>query len=480
MRLCILTILLLTPLGGANAASPDPRHAANGVFDIREFGASSRADVVNTKPIQGAIDTCTNSGGGVVLVTGGRFVTGTLYLKDNVTLRIEAGAALLGSTSTDDYTTDTHKNAYANESHMDRCLLFAHKARNIAIEGRGAIDGQGSKEHFPTDGSPRPMLLRFLECENLRVHDVNLLNPAAWTSAWLYCKDIVVSGVRIESRVNWNGDGLDFDGCQNVRVYGCSFDTSDDSICLQASRAESPCKDITISDCIFVSKWAGMRIGLLSVGDFENVSVSNCVFRDISDAGLKIQMCEGGTMRNMVFSGLVMQRVPRPVFMTFNRFRLGVDTPQDTPPMKSMGHMQFSNICVDNTELAWVPCGFVLSGTPGHFIEDIRFHNISLRLPGDASSSEAGDVRLPTFVDQRPEFAVLGEKIPFAGFYARQVRHLTLSDFRFDTANPEARPVIMCDDVDGLTVGRMEYGNAFTAQKKVRLIDVKDSKMTDD
>jgi hypothetical protein len=467
MGFTILCTLVCVNLGMPEnmAGMSAPPYGSPGVFDIRDFGATPEADMVNTAAIQSAIDACTRSGGGTVRVAGGRFVTGTIYLKDHVTLYVDQGAALLGSTNTDHYTTDTHKNIYANESHMDRCLIFARNATNIAIEGRGTIDGQGSQEHFPTDGSPRPMLLRFLECKHLRMRDVNLVNPASWTSAWLYCEDIVISAVRIESRVNWNGDGLDFDGCRNVRVHGCSFDTSDDSICLQASRADRPCQDIAISDCVFVSKWAGMRIGMSSMGDFENVVVTNCIFRDIDDAGLKIQMCEGGRMKNMIFSNLVMKNVPRPVFMTFNRYRLGVDTPEQTPAMQSMGHMEFNNISVDNSEMVDIPCGFVLSGVPGHFIEDIVFHNISLRLPGGGTSQDAA------------VFSVLGDRVPFAGFFARHVRRLTLSDIRMETVRLDSRPVVVCADVEELNIRGMDFIGDFNGPEKIRLDDVRDARV---
>lgn len=481
-----MSISLLTTLLFANLVAPEADSGTlqqslflQRVFDIREFGAAAKADVVNTSSIQKAIDACAGAGGGVVLVAEGLFATGTLYLKDNVTLHVAEGAALLGSTDVKDYATDTHKNIYANESHMDRCLIFAKNASHIAIEGKGMIDGQGTQGHFHTDGSPRPMMIRFLECKHLRMRDITLVNPAAWTSAWLYCEDIVIEGVRIESRVNWNGDGLDFDGCRNVRVTGCSFDTSDDSICLQASRVDHPCSDITISDCIMVSQWAGIRIGMSSLGDFENVAVTNCIFRDISDAGLKIQMCEGGSMKNMVFSNLVMQKVPRPVFMTFNRFRLGVDTPLETPPMKFMGHMQFNNICVDNSELVGVPCGFVLSGVPGNYIEDVVFNNISLRLPGGGTADEAAVTELPTFVDQRPEFSVLGSNIPFAGFFARHVRRLILSEIRIETAREDARPAVFCSDVEGLMVRGIDFVGAFNGPEKIRLTDVRESNVSD-
>ena len=141
------------------------------------------------------------------------------------------------------------------------------------------LTGKGRRSHFPNADDPqknRPMMLRFLNCSNIRMRDLTLANPASWTSAWLYCSDIAVNGLTIHSRANGNGDGLDFDGCTDVRVSQCAFDTSDDSICLQTSRPDCPCRDIVISNCTFTSKWAGIRIGLLSRGDFENVTVTNC------------------------------------------------------------------------------------------------------------------------------------------------------------------------------------------------------------
>jgi polygalacturonase len=452
--------------GAAETTGAVPRT----VFDIREFGAVGDGATLNTRAIQQAIDGCTAAGGGEVLMAGGKFVTGTIYLKDNVTLHLAAGAALLGSTQIADYTTDTHKNAYANESHMDRCLIFARGAKGIGIVGPGVIDGRGGKEHFPNPGDRhRPMLIRFLECSNLRMRDVTLQNPAAWTSAWLYCDDIVVEGIRIHSRANANGDGLDFDGCRDVRVSNCTFETSDDSICLQASRPDRPCRDIAITNCLFASQWAGLRIGLLSQGDFENIAVGNCVFRDIRDAGLKIQMCEGGTMQNLVFGNLVMQNVPRPVFMTFNRWRMGVDTPPEAPPMKAMRDMQFSNIRVDNSALEGVPCGIVLTGVPGHYIENIAFDQVSLTLPGGGTREHAARRELPVFVDRRPEFGVFGDTIPFAGVYARQVRDLRLSNVRIAAVREEPRPAIICDDVRELSVTGLRLSAAFSAPEPIRL-----------
>ena len=134
------------------------------MLDIRDFGALGDGMTVNTTAIQAAIDACGKHGHGRVFVKGGKYVTGTIYLKDNVTLHIAAGAALLGSTNIRDYTTDTHKNMYKNEPSLDRCLIFARKADSIGLEGNGVIDGQGHEElpkhgrsaEEPSHASPFP------------------------------------------------------------------------------------------------------------------------------------------------------------------------------------------------------------------------------------------------------------------------------------------------------------------------------------
>jgi hypothetical protein len=167
-----------------------------------------------------------------------------------------------------------------------------------------------------------------------------------------------------------------------------------------------------------------------------------------------------------------MKNVPRPVFMTFNRWRMGVDTPAETPPMKAMRDMQFSNIRVDNSALDGVPCGIVLTGVPGHYIENIAFDDVSLTLPGGGTREQAARRDLPVFVDRRPEFGVFGNPIPFAGIYARQVRDLRLSNMRIAAVREEPRPAIICDDVQELAVTGLRLSAAFSAPETIRLHDV--------
>ena len=423
-------------------------------YDIRGFGAVGDGRTLNTTTIQSAIDQCHAHGGGTVVIAQGSYVTGTIHLKSHVHLRVEAGATLLGSPDIADYATDTHKQMYKAEAHMDRCLIFARDATGIGICGAGTIDGQGQRENFPNAGDPggnRPMLIRLLNCSNIRMRDITLVRPASWTSAWLYCSDIVVEGIRIHSRVNGNGDGLDFDGCTDVRVSNCSFDTSDDSICLQTSRPDRPCRDIVVTNCTFCSKWAGMRIGLLSLADFENVAVSNCVFRDIDDAGLKIQLCEGAEMKRMLFSDLVMENVPRPVFMTFGQQRACTDAPDGVAPMQAMGDMVFSNILVDATA-----CGkdaaFIFTGLPGHPIENITLRNITMTVAGGGTTEDANtelaELDLAAIGNHWPEYTCFGATVPAHGMYFRHVRSLAMSQIRLRTTTPDQRPDILLIDTE--------------------------------
>ncbi|WP_298369531.1 glycosyl hydrolase family 28 protein [uncultured Lutibacter sp.] len=421
-------------------------------FNVIDYGAKADGVTKDTKAVQAAIDACTKNGGGKVIIPAGKTVMiGTIYMKDFVTLHIENGAVLLGSPDIEDYTTDTHKNMYKNEPHMDRCLIFAKDAKSFAFEGYGTIDGNGHMKNF-NKKTGRPMMMRFLNCKKIHMNDITLINPAAWTSAWLYCDEIVVDGIKIHSRVNGNGDGLDFDGCTNVRVANCSFDTSDDSICLQTSRPDKPCKDIVVTNCVFTSKWAALRIGLSSRGDFDSVTVSNCTFHDIQDSGFKIQMNEGAEMKNMSFTNIVMRNVPRPVFMTFCQQRAGVDAPMEMLPMKAMHSFIFSDFIVDNRELD-KDSSFFLTGMPNHYINDIQINNVQMTVAGggtkEDASKEIKEYTLDVLGKWWPEFYLV-KTLPASGIYARHIKGLTISNFHLNTiTNDERKPIVFEDVIDG-------------------------------
>jgi hypothetical protein len=280
------------------------------------------------------------------------------------------------------------------------------------------------------------MLIRLLECEGIRMRDVTLRNPSAWTTAWLYCNDIVVDGVRIHSRANGNGDGLDFDGCCRVRVTNCSFDTSDDSICLQTSRPDRPCRDITISNCDMCSYWGGGRIGLLSRANIENVALSNCVFSDIRDAGIKIEMCEGA----------------------------------DT---------------VDNSA-AGKNTAFFITGLPGHDLENIRFSDISMVAEGGGTVEEGAQRDVIEFDDETLDgwwpgiHIVEGRKgvLPLHGFFARHVRGLHLDQADFSSVATDARPAVILENVRDVSLSSIRTNPDAAGEAALRLRNVQGARLS--
>ncbi|MCL7762520.1 glycosyl hydrolase family 28 protein [Polaribacter sp. Z014] len=444
-------------------------------FNISKYGAVNDGKTINTVAVQKAIDDCTKNGGGTVMVDGGGiYVIGTIFMKSNVTLHIDNGTVLQGSKYQEDYAKEgVHKVMYARETTKDLCLIYAENATSFAIEGHGTIDGNGHLEYFPKKKVKgklyqRPMLLRFKDCSDISMRDIHLINPASWTSVWLYCNNITIDGITIISRANFNGDGLDFDGCQDVRVSNSSFDNSDDSICLQASLPNKPCRNITVTNCNFTTKWGGMRIGLLSRGNIEYVTVSNCTFKDIQDSGLKIQQMEGGEMSNMTFSNLVMENVPRPIFMTFCQQTASVDTPIGTyEPLKRMHNMKFDNIIVDNSK-GDRHSAFFLTGIPGHEIEDISITNVDFIVSGGVSKEDAKQEKVKEYTLENmkrwPEFFTVGS-LPVFGIYARHMNGLNLENISIRTNKKDMRAPVILDNVKNVTTRNIKVNRALIKLK---------------
>lgn len=425
------------------------------VYNVFDFGAVGDGLVKDTTAIQNAIDTCSTEGGGRVLLQRGTFLTGTLFMKSNVELHIDINAALLGSDDINDYSSQTHKQLYRNESHMDKCLIYSCDVQNIAFSGRGTINGQGEKfKQLPDEETirQRPMLLRYLNCSNIRFSGLKLRNPASWTNAFICCSDIWVDGLDIKSRVNWNGDGLDFDCCENVFVSNCKLDCSDDCICLQNSETSRKCKNIVISNCIMRSKWAGMRIGLLSCGDIENVTVTNCVFKDVECSALKIQSAEGAAIRDMTFGNLVMENVQRPLFITLNYFRERVDMPLEVPQTGNVSNLRFNNIraCGMPESITAIRSCMIIDGLPGHYIDNISLTDIHYTAVGGGSYQDARRTDIPHHMGKRAECFNYEGSLPAYGLYARHVKGLTLDNVCIDVMKPDTRSIVYTEDCSNI------------------------------
>lgn len=388
-----------------------------------------------TKEIQAVIDECSGNGGGNIYFKEGEFRAGTLYLKSNVHLKLADGAVIRGSENFDDYTTDTYKQMYRRESHMDKCFIFAKDCENISITG-GTFDGMGSSFD---DG--RPMMFRYLRCNNIRISHVKMKDPAAWTNAFIQCKNIWIDSIDIHSRANKNGDGVDFDACENVYVSNSKFNCSDDCICVQNSTKTEKASNIFISNNLFESKWAGIRIGLLSTSLIENIFVSNCAFKNIDCSGLKIQSAEGAVIRNIHCSNLTMENVRRPFYMTLNYYRENVD--YETESIE--GHSRLYNITIkdvyattrDNNDL---PNCMIIDAVEGDYVENVTLADIHYTVFGNKNYM---DRDIPYLIDTRAEAFKYNGDLPASGLFARNVKNLKYRDLDIQSIMEDSREKIL-------------------------------------
>ena len=432
------------------------------VYNIRRNGALGDGKTVNTRIIQNTIDQCHLAGGGTVLIEDGIYVSGTLFLRSNVILEISQGAVLKASPDITDYAENTHHNRYRNEKALDRCFLYGEDQENITICGKGRIEG--NSEAFPNDGSIyRPMLLRFLSCERIRIEDVQLCDAAAWTTAFLDSSYIWVSRVYIHNEKRYNGDGLDFDGCAHVFVDNCSITGTDDNLCLQSSSKEYPVKDIHISNCEFSSVCAGIRIGLKSIGDIHNVVISNCTMDRVWREGIKIECTEGGSISEISIQNVTMRDVTRPIFMILNnRFKTDdYGSSVELERMPSIGRMENITIAnlmaVDSEEMKNVHYRFTddIMGEPkfngiridaeerhpicGVIFQNNRYHSIGGVKKTDIPENYTLELDKLLYPDSETSEKYYPDWSRAAYMDIRNVRDLVLDNIRFSSEEKDER-----------------------------------------
>jgi len=462
-------------LGSATAAAQTPTGAAESgfakdVFNITALGARGDGVTLNTKAIQAALDTCTRSGGGWVFVPPGRFLTGTILLKSNVILYLAPGATILGSQNIADYANVREKCPYAEP--LNYCLIYAEGVENVTVTGRGTIDGNARPGHFFKQlpghhGLPeRPMLLRFYDCRKVEVTDVFLTGAGSWCTHFSHTKQVKLDRVNIYNEIQ---DGFNIQSSEEFTISNCNLRCGDDGIALTTDGQQSPLKNFVITNCLISSRWAAVRLGPLSRGNYENILISNCVFRDCYGGGIKIGMFEGAEIRDVSVADIVMENVTAPIAIYLSSLPpIGLATRQ-LAPIGGIRNIRFSNIRAIATGTAGPPwyaqempgegpdqssCLF-LHGSPGHRIENVTLSDIHVTVPGGGTQAEADRRDLPDFPDipkdkTWPEHLAEWGPMPAYGLYARHVHGLSLHQVRFDATRPDARSAVFCNEVAGV------------------------------
>ncbi|AQQ70242.1 Exo-poly-alpha-D-galacturonosidase precursor [Limihaloglobus sulfuriphilus] len=429
------------------------------VFDVTWFGAVGDGQSSNTAAFQAAIDACGEDG--TVRINSGKYVTGTIKLKSGVELNIGKGAVIHGSTDLNDYARDVFGSVEAPA--FSKCLIFAENAENIKITGSGTINGNGSEENFPvklgSELGERPMLIRFVNCRNVTFSDVTLKDSASWCTHLVNCDDVIINGVKINSRVNFNNDGFDLDGCRNVVIENCDIRTGDDSICPKSTTLRAA-ENITVRNCRVSSGTAAFKCGTSSRGGFRNINVDNCLFYDCGMGAVKLLMVDGGVLEDINISNVTMDNVEGPFFIRLGNRGRKYDSPteqvysQDARPEGAeVGILR--NVCISNIKAAVrgddkTRQGIMISGIPGHNISGITFENIDISFTGNGTEKDAQRIVLED-IARYPEQFFFGV-LPSWAMYIRHVDGILLKNVNFSLINPDKRPRIVAEDVENLRI----------------------------
>jgi polygalacturonase len=428
--------------------------AQDGRYDIRRFGAVAGQKELCTAAIQKAIDACAAAGGGTVYIPPGKFTSGTLALKSYVTLELEAGATLLGSTNPRDYPQRLPALRSYTDKYVCQALIYAENAERIGIRGRGTIDGQGAAFRWP-EYRDRPYLIRFVSCRDVRVEGVHLRNSAMWMEHYLACERVTIDGITVWNHSTCNNDGIDIDACRDVTLRDSVFDSDDDAICLK-STLDRPCENVVISNCIARSHCNAIKMGTESNGGFQNVAITNCAVQSPREskpvygiprgmAGIALEIVDGGRLDRVAISNITIRDVAVPIFL-----RLGNRARPFTKdgPKPAVG--TFRNVTITGVVATGMSTmGCAIAGIPGHKIENVCLADLNLQFEGGGQAASGKPV--PEQETKYPESRMFGT-LPAYGFYCRHVQGITFSNVRLGLDKPDPRPALVTDDVSGLIV----------------------------
>ncbi|MGM9735150.1 MAG: glycoside hydrolase family 28 protein [Candidatus Cryptobacteroides sp.] len=465
-------------------------------YDIFSYGATHDTTKVQTTAINAAIQACSLAGGGRVVVPAGKYITGTLVLKDNVELHLAQGAYLIASGDDKDFPAQPSA-SYRSEKDSDGwlALIYAVEAKNISITGRGVIDGRGRGRgrRGQTTRTLRPKNVVFVSCSNVRVEGITMRNAATWNQHYVDCEDVTIDDIKVFNHCNGNNDGLDIDGCRRFVITGSIIDSDDDAIVLK-STGSAPCEDIIISNCIMSSFANAVKCGIESIGGFRNILISDCIVKPSSNHGerflkttpsgitaISLEIVDGGVMDGVSIDNILIQGTECPLYVRLgNRGRrYPADAP--APPVGQMRNISISNITAYGTGNF---CASI-TGIPQAKIENIYLSNIKFMnrgglmeghyMPDPQSDGKRHDMSRDNRWDRYwashkelvedekgyPQPTVWGN-LPSYGLFMRHVGVVSLEGMTFNPQGTEPRVPVIAVDVDYLQIRGMSVVGDFS------------------
>ena len=396
------------------------------VYNIKDFGVTTgdNGEIYYHEAINLAILTCSQAGGGTVLIPQGEFLTGPITLKSNVNLHLKEGALLKFSTEKYLYTPTVITRWEGVDCYNLRPLIYAYGESNIAITGKGTIDGQGSNESWwSMCGSPRfgwkegmvaqrnggrdkllryaetftpidkrqmtyedglrPQLINLYHCNTILIQDVTLRNSPFWVIHPLFCESMIVRGVSIFSH-GPNSDGCDPESSKNILIENCIFDTGDDCIAIKSGRNadgrkwNTPSENIIVRNCEMKDGHGGVVVGSEISGGYKNLFIENCKMDSPNlDRVIRIKTnnCRGGVIDGIYARNIEVGECREAVVKINLLYESWEDCNRGFPPV-------VRNVYVDNITSEKSEYGVLITGYEDQFnieninISNCRFNNV--------------------------------------------------------------------------------------------------------
>ncbi|MGZ3766550.1 MAG: rhamnogalacturonidase, partial [Mucilaginibacter sp.] len=434
--------------------------AQQGIYNIRSFGAKGDGKNLDSKAINNAIDSAAKTGGGTVYLPAGNYLSGSIHLKSNISLYVDQGATIIATDedpgSAYDQAEKTVNTIYQDygHSHFHDALLWGENIHNVSILGPGTIWGKGLIKDYKQGSKEANKSLVLYNCRNVIIRDITFFHAGWFAILATGVDNLTIDNVKMDT----NRDGMDIDCCRDVRVSNCTVNSPyDDGICLKSTYALGffrATENVTITNCQVSAYDEGsvldgtfkkgdkeayrtgrIKFGTESNGGFKNIAVSNCVF-DFCQ-GLALETEDGGLLQDVTISNITMRDITSaPIFL-----RLGarMRAPQGTP-VGELRRVSISNIRVYGSNSAY---SCIISGIPGHNIQDLELNNIRIYYDGGGKVLET---KVPENEKNYPEPSMFGS-MPAYGFYIRHVDGLKIREVEVSFLKDDPRPAFLFDDV---------------------------------
>ena len=439
-------------------------------YNVRNYGAKGDGVTLDSPAINAAIEDAVKQGGGRVVVPAGRYLSGSIRMKSNIELCIEAGAVIIAapaSMKAYDKSEEFGFPEYQDGGHtyFHNSLIWADGEENVSITGRGIIDGKGLTKHDTEKAGQvqggsigtGDKSIALKACKNILIRDVTIYRGGHFAIIVTGCERGTIDNVTIDT----NRDGIDIDCCKYLTVSNCKVNTpSDDGIVLKASYAmkkEVACENILITNSVVSGFMCGtfldgtripekvnwvcgrIKLGTESNGGYRDIAITNCTC--IWSSGLAFEEVDQGLMDNIVVSNIVMNHVHHyPIYITTGCRNRG---PKEVTEPSRGQNIMISNVqALDCDSLS----GIIITGMKDAPLKNISLSNIYIEYRGGGTKEQAARP-YPELGKMYPEPGKFLGPTPAYGLYARHVDGLKLNNVEFVLKKPDERPMVVLEDV---------------------------------